>query len=38
MLQSRFERNLLESGNLTMCNGEWGNWSDGLGFVGCWGE
>ena len=38
MLQSRFERNLLESGNLTMCNGEWGNWGDGLGFVGCWGE
>lgn len=21
-----------------MCNGEWGSWGDGLGFVGCWGE
>ena len=38
MLHSRFERNLLESGNLTMCNGKWGNWGDGLGFVGCWGD
>ena len=23
---------------VTMCDGEWGSWGDGLGFVGCWGE